>query len=64
MLDEMGPWAMRGTGRGDTYNIYGDYVGKDKVGGDKIGVGDIHDSTGLAIGRKAAATVTSRDGGG
>jgi len=49
---------------GDTYIIQGDMIsgdklGGDKVGGDKINVGDISNSTGVAIGRDASAEVTT-----
>ena len=44
------------------YNIQGDFVGGDKTGGDKVGgdkisVGDISNSSGVAIGRDASAEV-------
>jgi hypothetical protein len=47
------------TGDGNTVGdtVYGDKVGGDKVAGDKISVGDITDSTGIAIGRGASANV-------
>lgn len=40
---------------GDT--VYGDKVDGDKVDGDKISVGNISDSTGIAIGRETQANV-------
>jgi hypothetical protein len=51
------------TGSGDFVGrdkiVHGDEVHGDKVGGDEISVGDITDSTGIAIGRSAQATVTT-----
>ncbi len=45
------------------YNYYGDVVHGDKFGVDKISVGDISGSQGIAIGRGARATVTSYQSG-
>ncbi len=41
------------------YNVYGDMVQGNKVGGDKITVGNISGSSGVAIGRGASANVTT-----
>ena len=55
------------TGGGDFVgrdkHIHGDEVHGDKVGWEKITVGDISGSTGVAIGRGAQATVTQGLGG-
>ena len=46
--------------QGDT--IYGDKIGGNKVDGDKISVGNISESTGIAIGRGAQANVQQQQG--
>jgi hypothetical protein len=44
--------------------VQGDKVGGDKVAGDKISVGNISDSSGIAIGRAASANVNFAQGPG
>lgn len=57
LLSEIGPWLYRLDPSGATFTIYGDYIGGDRVEGDRIDVGDISDARGIAVGRQAAATV-------
>jgi internalin A len=56
LLSELSLWEPRAGGRGEmNFYIDGDYHQ-----GDRIEVGDIIDTAGVALGRKAAATVTHR----
>ncbi|MCB8922545.1 MAG: hypothetical protein H6662_13245 [Ardenticatenaceae bacterium] len=66
MTDTLPPLPAVGIGSGTsiTVHVAGDFVGGDKVEGDKvtgdkITVGNISGSSGVAIGRGAAATVTT-----
>src|SRR5689334_14898367 len=43
---------------GDVNTGGGDFVGRDHIEGDKITVGDVRDSTAVAIGQDATANVT------
>lgn len=47
-------WLER-VGAGD--RVFGDTIGGDKIGGDTITIGDIRDSSGIAIGRGASAAI-------